>query len=177
MEMSSRRKLVGPDCVGGKRLICWSSWMFGLEGLTMTIDRASSSADPPQQLRERKNELILEPKDCGGGAVMSYMDRESVLSDEEFVRGSFFQQDRRIWRTTRFVLPGLVKILARARIAAVRLVLHQFNECHCVWSSNSLADETTTQLCETDTHTLIQASDKQVTSKQSGQAGCLSSKE
>jgi len=41
----------------------------------MTIARESSSADPPQQLRERKNELILEPKDCGGGAVMSYMER------------------------------------------------------------------------------------------------------
>ena len=40
----------------------------------MIIDRESSSADPPQQLRERKKELILEPKDCGGGAVMSYME-------------------------------------------------------------------------------------------------------
>ena len=44
----------------------------------MIIDRESSSADPPQQLRERKKELILELKDCGGGAVMSYKERECV---------------------------------------------------------------------------------------------------
>ena len=48
------------------------------ERLTMIIDRESSSADPPQQLRERKKELILELKDCGGGAVMSYMERVCV---------------------------------------------------------------------------------------------------
>ena len=53
----------------------------------MIIYRESSSADPPQQLRERKKELILELKDCGGGAVMSYMEKECV-----FVRGGFFWQ-------------------------------------------------------------------------------------
>jgi hypothetical protein len=56
----------------------WDDIIGRLERLTMIIDRESSSADPPQQLRERKKELILELKDCGGGAVMSYMGRESV---------------------------------------------------------------------------------------------------
>jgi hypothetical protein len=45
----------------------------------MIIDRESLSADPPQQLRERKKELILEPKGWGGGAVMSYMERVFVV--------------------------------------------------------------------------------------------------
>ena len=33
---------------------------------------------PAAAVRERKKELILEPKDCGGGAVMSYMERVGV---------------------------------------------------------------------------------------------------
>ena len=79
MEMSSRRKLVGPDYLRG-RMVSVCSVVIGMESeLTIWIARSSSSssADPPQQLRERKKELILELKDCGGGAVMSYMERES----------------------------------------------------------------------------------------------------
>jgi hypothetical protein len=55
----------------------------------MIIDRESSSADPPQQLRERKKELILEPKDCGGGAVMSYMESVCLWFRERLSAGSF----------------------------------------------------------------------------------------
>ena len=80
MEMSSRRKLVGPDYLRG-RMVSVCSVVIGMESeLTIWIARSSSSssADPPQQLRERKKELILELKDCGGGAVMSYKERECV---------------------------------------------------------------------------------------------------
>jgi len=66
----------------------------------MIIDRESSSADPPQQLRERKNELILEPKDCGGGAIMSYMERESVCVCVCVDCRSFFQEAGRDGRRT-----------------------------------------------------------------------------
>ena len=60
----------------------------------MIIDRESSSADPPQQLRELKKEPILELKYCcGGGAVMLYMER-ACFGDS--VRGRFSQKADKI---------------------------------------------------------------------------------
>ena len=68
MEMSSRRKFVGADCMEEKWLVSFDVLKKGegaVGGLTiwMARDSSLSSADPSQQLRERKKELILDPKE------------------------------------------------------------------------------------------------------------------
>lgn len=104
----------------------------------MIMDRESSFADPPQQLRERKNELILELKDCGGGAVMSYMERECVLT------AAASSNSQAEMRTNEFVLRGLTRSLEELGLLPSVLSLSQLNGCHCVWGPLiNPTDETT----------------------------------
>jgi hypothetical protein len=145
--------------------------MFLLGGgrLTMIIDRESSSADPPQQLRERKKELILEPKDWGGGAVMSYMERMYVWLDE-FVCGSLLV-DRDGGRV-------LLSSLAWCRVGLLESVLSQTTSMGALVCSPRIAWRTRqlrryARLTDTNRSKPVQASDKQVTSKQAMRASKL----
>ena len=55
------------------------------------------------------------------------------------------------WRTTGLVLPGLTRSLEELGLLLYALSWTTSMSA-CVGPLNSLTDETTTQLCETDTH-------------------------